>query len=177
MGVSFMRRFVVLAAFILCLAATNPAAALGFDLGIAAGAQFNGDVSNFDLDTDSGYSLGLELMFEVPIIKLGVGYEYGFPRDTNGALSDIEYHLLYAIGRVNFFGPIYAVGRIGYANLGAKIPDNKGKDSGTSWSAGVGIDLPKVKIEILYNDFDVEINEFGQTVDYTNAMARLIYSF
>ena len=172
-----MRRFVILSAFLLVLATAPSAAALGFDLGIAAGAEFAGEVSNFDLDTDGGFSLGLELMFEVPVVKLGVGYEYGFPRDTDGELSDLEYHMLYVIGRVNFFGPLYAAGRIGYANLSADLPDEVGKDSGNSFGLGVGIDLPSVKIEILYNDFDIEVDDFGGTVDYTNFQARLIYSF
>ncbi len=88
-------RFVIPSALILILcAAVAPAGAVGFDLGIAVGAQFNGDISDLDLDTDDGFSLGLELMFEIPIVKLGVGYEYGFPRDTDGAVSDIEYHLV-----------------------------------------------------------------------------------
>ena len=172
-----MRRFLILSAFLLVLATAPSAAALGFDLGLAAGAEFAGDVSNFDLDTDSGFSLGLELMFEVPVVKLGVGYEYGFPRDTDGVLSDMEYHMLYVVGRVNFFGPLYAVGRIGYADLTAELPEEVGKDSGNSFSLGAGIDLPSVKVEILYNDFDIEIDDFGRAVNYTNYQARVIYSF
>ncbi len=170
-------RFVIPSALILmlCLVAA-PASAVGFDFGIAAGAQFNGDISDFDLNTDDGFSLGLELMFEIPIVKLGVGYEYGFPRDTDGLVSDIEYHLVYGIGRIHL-GPIYVVARAGYADVSAKVPDYKGSEAAVSWGAGLGVKISKFKIEAMYNDFDIEVDQAGGSVPYTNYSARLIYSF
>lgn len=171
-------RFVVpsVLIFILC-AAVTPAGALGFDLGIAAGAQFNGDIADLDLDTDEGFSLGLELMFEVPIVKLGVGYEYGLPRDTNGAVSDIEYHLVYGIGRIHILGPVFVMARVGYADVSAEIPDIKGSDSSLSWSAGIGVSITRFKFEAMYNDFDIEIDEIGGSMAYSNYTARVIFSF
>lgn len=169
-------RFVIPCALILILcAAAAPAGAVGFDLGIAAGAQFNGDISH--LDTDGAFSLGLELMFKNPIVKLGVGYEYGFPRDTNGAVSDIEYHLVYGIGRVHFLGPVYGMARVGYADVSARVPDLKGSDTAMSWSAGLGFRMSRIKLEAMYNDFDVSIDELGGSMSFTNYTARLIYSF
>lgn len=173
-----MHRFIVATTLtMIVFAAAAPADAVGFDLGIAGGAQFQGDVSDLDLDTDSGFSLGLELMFEIPIVKLGVGYEYGFPRDTNGELSNIEYHLVYGIARLHFLGPLYAMGRVGYASLRAEVPEISGSDTGGSWSLGLGFELTKFKIEVLYNEFDVSVSEIDGTVDYSNYAARFIYSF
>jgi len=170
-------RFVIPSALILILCAVAaPAGAVGFDLGIAAGAQFNGDISDLDLNTDDGFSLGLELMFEIPIIKLGVGYEYGFPRDTDGAVSDIEYHLLYGIGRIHL-GPVYFMVRAGYADVSAKVPDYKGSNTAMSWGAGFGVKISKIKIEAMYSDFDIEVDQPGDSVAFTNYSARLIYSF
>jgi len=171
-------RFVIPSALILILCAVAvPASAVGFDFGIAAGAQFNGDISDFDLNTDDGFSLGLELMFEIPIVKLGVGYEYGFPRDTDGLVSDIEYHLVYGIGRIHFLGPVYAMARVGYADVSAKVPDYKGSNAAMSWGAGFGVKISKIKIEAMYSDFDIEVDQPGDSVRYTNYSARLIYSF
>lgn len=171
-------RFVVPSALILILCVVAaPASAVGFDFGIAAGAQFNGDISDLDLNTDDSFTLGLELMFEIPIVKLGVGYEYGFPQDTDGLVTDIEYHLFYGIGRVHFLGPVYAMARVGYANVSAKVPDYKGSDSAVSWSAGIGVTLSKFKLEAMYSDFDIEVDQAGGSVPYTNYSARLIYSF
>lgn len=171
-------RFIVPATIVLILcAAVAPSSAVGFDFGIAAGAQFSGDISDLDLNTDDSFSLGLELMFEIPIVKLGVGYEYGFPRDTDGIVSDIEYHLFYGIGRVHFLGPAYIMARVGYANVSAQIPDQKESNSAFSWSAGLGIKVYKFKIEAMYNDFDISVDSPGGSVPYTNYMARLIYSF
>ena len=170
-------RLVIPAALILILCAVaTPASAVGFDLGIAAGAQFNGDISDLDLNTDDGFSLGLELMFEIPIIKLGVGYEYGFPRDTDGAVSDIQYHLVYGIGRIHL-GPVYFVVRAGYADVSAKVPDYKGSNAAISWGAGFGVRISKFKLEAMYNDFDIEVDQARGSMPYTNFTARLIYSF
>ncbi|MCK5377844.1 MAG: outer membrane beta-barrel protein [Acidobacteria bacterium] len=171
-------RLVIPSALILILcAAAAPASAVGFDFGIAAGAQFNGDISDLDLNTDDGFSLGLELMFEIPIVKLGVGYEYGFPRDTDGLVSDIEYHLVYGIGRVHFLGPVYVMARVGYADVSAEVPDLKESNSAVSWSAGFGVKISKFKLEAMYSDFDIEVSQAGGSVPYTNYSARLIYSF
>ena len=172
-----MRLVIPFALILILCAVATPAGAVGFDLGVAVGAQLNGDISHLDLDTDDSFSLGLQLMFEIPVVKLGVGYEYGFPRDTDGAVSDIEYHLLYGVGRVHFFGPVFFMARVGYANVSAKAPDVKGSNSAMSWSAGFGVKISKFKIEAMYNDFDIEINELGGSMPYTNYTARLIYSF
>jgi len=159
------------------LACAGPASALGFDLGLAAGAQLNGSIGELDLDTDAGFTLGLELMFEVPIVELGIGYEYGFPRDSDGPLSEIEHHLVYAAARIHFFGPAYAIGRFGYASLEAEIPNISGSDNGSSWSIGAGIEITKVKLEVLYNEMDITIDDLGLKVDYSSYTARLIYVF
>ncbi len=171
-------RFVIPSTFILILlAAAAPAGAVGFDLGIAAGGQFGGSLSGINIDTDGGFSLGLELMFEIPIVKLGVGYEYGFPRDSDGMVSDLDYHLFYGIGRVHFLGPAYFMARVGYADVSADLPDFHGSDSTMSWSAGLGVKISKFKFEAMYNDFDVTLDDSGRSTAFSNYTARLIYSF
>ena len=150
--------------------------AQGFDLGLALGAQFSGDISDFNLDTDDGFSLGLEMIFDLPVLKLGVGYEYGFPRDTNGLLSDLEYHLVYGIGRFSFIGPVYAVGRLGFADLRARFDRIGHWEQGSSWSIGVGAHFSKIRAELLYNNFNVGTGG-GHSADLNNYAARLIYIF
>ncbi len=172
-----MRRIIISAAFVIVLSTAGQAAAIGLDFGVAGGFQLKGNVADFDLDTDSGFSLGLELMFEIPIVKLGVGYEYGFPRDTDGALSNMEYHLFYGIARVHFLGPAYVMGRAGYANMRAELPEISGSDDGLSWGVGLGVKISRFKVEVAYNDFDITVNDLGGTVDYSNYAARLIFSF
>lgn len=172
-----MRRIIAVSAFVVILSTAGSIAAVGLDFGVAGGFQFKGDISDFDLDTDSGFSLGLELMFEIPIVKVGVGYEYGFPRDTDGSLSNIEYHLFYGIARVHFLGPVYAMGRAGYATMRADLLDASGSDDGLSWGLGIGFTVSRFKIEVAYNDFDITVNDLGGSVDYSNYAARLIYSF
>ncbi len=171
-------RLVIPSVLILVLCAIAvPAGAVGFDLGIAAGAQFSGDISDLNINTDDGFSLGLELMFEIPIVKLGVGYEYGFPRDTNGQVSDIDYHLIYGIGRVHFLGPVYVLARVGYASVSAKAISFKGSNSALSWGAGFGVDISKFKLEAMYSDFEIDVGHSNGSASLSNFSARLIYSF
>ena len=172
-----MRPSAVIITSIALLCTAGQAAALGIDFGVAAGLQLQGDVSELELDTDSGFSLGLELMFEVPIVKLGVGYEYGFPRGTDGTLTDIEYHLLYGIARLHFLGPAYIMGRAGYANMRAELDKLQGSDTGLSWSLGLGVKVRRFRIEVDYNEFDISVDDFGGTIDYSNYAARLVISF
>jgi hypothetical protein len=172
-----MPRTLIIAALATLLLAAGPAAAVGIDLGIAAGFQFKGDLTDLDLDMDSGYSLGLELMFEIPMVDVGAGYEYGFPRDTDGILSSIEYHFFYGIARFRFLGPVYAMGRVGYANVRAELPDIQGSDNGLSWSLGLGVTLHRFKVEVDYNQFDIASHDLSGSLDNTNVAARLIVVF
>ncbi len=154
----------------------SPLHAGPIDLGLAVGGQFAGDVSDFNLDTDEGFTLGLEANFKLPMIKLGLGYEYGFPRDSKGALSDIEYHYIYGIGRFTFIGPVYAVGRLGFADVRARFDRWDDWEQGASWSIGVGTHFSKIRAELLYNNFSVGTGG-GHSSDLTNYSARLIYQF
>ena len=58
-----------------------------FDVNLAVGADFSGDfdLGNVSLSSDTGYTLGLEIAFKVPIIELGAGLEYGFSRAASAA--------------------------------------------------------------------------------------------
>lgn len=165
-----------LLSFVLLLGMAGESEAQGFDLGLAVGGQFSGDVSDFNIDTDDGFTLGLEVIFDLPMLKLGVGYEYGFPRDTKGALSDLEYHLIYGIGRFSFIGPVYAVGRLGFADVRARFGRIGDWEQGSSWSIGVGVHVAKIRAELLYNNFSVGTGG-GHSADLNNYAARLIYNF
>jgi hypothetical protein len=160
------------------LASAAPASAMGFDLGIAAGLQFGGSIGSIDLDTDNGYTLGLELVFEVPVVELGVGYEYGFPLDSDGDVENIDYHLLYGVGRVHILGPAYIMARLGYASASAEIPDfGSGSSGGMSWSAGIGAEVWKLRVEVMYNDFDIDLDDIDTKLDQSYFTGRVILTF
>ncbi len=67
--------------------------------------------------------------------------------------------------------------RVGYADVSAKVLDHKGSETAVSWGAGFGVKISKFKLEAMYSDFDIEIDQPGGSVPYTNYSARLIYSF
>jgi hypothetical protein len=172
-----LQRALILVGIVIVMSTAAPAAALGLDLGVAGGVQLEGDITDLEIDTDSGFSLGLELMFELPIVDLGAGYEYGFPRDTDTLLSDIEYHFFYGAARLGFIGPVYAMARLGYATVRAELPEVSGSGDGLSWSLGLGVRIRAVRIEVDYNEFDITADDLGGSLDYTNLAARVIYSF
>ena len=121
--------FVVVCA---CLAAAVPAEA--FDLNLAVGADFGGDfdLGAISLSSDTGYNLGLEVAFKVPLIELGAGLEYGFSRSASAVDLDASYYQLYAIGRF-FLGPAYIAGRFGYANMSVSSILEGDFGGGGSW--------------------------------------------
>ena len=164
-----IRRTSVVAALTVLLAAL-PAAA--FDLNLALGVDFAGDfdVGNISLSSDTGYSLGLELAFKVPIVELGVGFEYGFSREAQAGDLKASYTQLYGIGRV-FFGPVYVAARLGYADLSVSSVLEGGFDGGGTWGVGGGVELfDKLKIELLFNSISGDLT-------YQSWTGRLLYTF
>jgi hypothetical protein len=159
---------------VLCLGlllGSLPAAA--FDLNLTAGVDFSGEIGDEDsVDTSDGYSLGLELAFDIPMLEVGVGAEYGFGRSVSLADDDLEYTQLYAFARLGILGPVYVTARAGYADLSG-LTD---LDGGESWSVGGGVDLlDKVKVEVLLNSFSADLS--GLDVDYETYSAHLVYTF
>jgi len=157
--------------FLLCIFALAAAPAAAFDLNLALGADFGGDfdVDNISVSADTGYTLGLELAFKVPIIEVGVGLEYGFSRDATDFDFDASYYQLYAIGRF-FIGPAYIAGRFGYADVSfSEVVE--GSTDGGSWGLGGGVELfGKLKAEILFNSLGSDLSYEGWTL-------RLLYTF
>lgn len=156
----------------LCLL-LGAAPAAAFDFNLTAGLDFNGEIGDeVTVDSDTGYSLGLELAVDMPIVEIGVGLEYGFSRGFDGTDEDIDYQQLYAFGRLSIFGPVYATARAGFADLSG-IDD---LDGGETWSVGAGLSLlDKVKVEVLLNSFSGDIR--GLDLDYETYSARLVYTF
>jgi hypothetical protein len=144
-----------------------------FDLNLAVGADFSGDfdLGNVSLSSDTGYTLGLEIAFKVPIIELGAGLEYGFSRAASSAELDANYYQIYAIGRF-FFGPAYIAGRFGYANMSVSTILEQGLDgNGGSWALGGGIEFfGKLKAELLFNSLNTDL-------EYQSWTIRLLYTF
>lgn len=159
--------------FLLLVAA--PAGAVGLDFGLALGAQLNGHLSgSWDNEsTDAGFSLGLELMFEIPIVRLGVGYEFGFPRDLDMNTSDLEYQLLYGIARVDVIGPAYVMARAGYGDF-EPTGHYLRSERTIVWGVGLGVNLSGIKLEAMYNDFEIPT---GNTSHYTHCSVRMIVEF
>lgn len=166
----------VLLVVVVLLALATPAAAMGpLEFNVLAGVDFGGTLSSGpDFDTKTGYSLGLEVIFDFPLIDIGAGLEYGFDRDVDfdTVSESINYSRVYAVGRVTLFPMVYLVGRYGYGQLDGI--DNL--DGGQSWAAGLGLNLlSKIRIEALYNKAKGEVD--SQDLDYEYWGARLVYSF
>lgn len=166
------RLAVVVAALVALLGASSPQVwAVEFDLNLAVGADFAGDfdVGDIAVEADTGYTLGLELVLDLPVIEAGVGFEYGLSRDArNGDFAGDYYHI-FAIGRV-FFGPLYAAGRLGFADVSLPA-ELAGDSSGGSWALGGGIELfDVVKLELLFS-------QLGSDLGYESWTARLLYTF
>ena len=156
--------------FILAVLAASPIAA--FDLNLAVGANFNGDFNFGDISfsSDTGYTLGLEIAFKVPLIELGAGLEYGFSRAASSIDLDASYYQIYGIGRF-FFGPAYIAGRIGYSDVSVSTILEGDFGGGSTWSLGGGVELfGKLKVELLFNNI-------GGDLSYQGWTARLLYTF
>jgi hypothetical protein len=164
-----IRRTVFLMTCVVLIAAV-PAGA--FDINLAVGADFGGDfdLGNVSLSSNTGYNLGLEIAFKVPIIELGAGLEYGFSRSASIADLDASYYQIYAIGRF-FFGPVYIAGRFGYADMSVSTVLEGDFGGGGSWGLGGGVEFfGKLKAELLFNNINTDLK-------YTSWTIRLLYTF
>lgn len=165
-------RLFTVAVVLLSLAIATPSSAV-VDFNVAGSVDFQGSLNleGFTPDADPGFTLGLEVMFDVPIVELGAGIEYGFPRSVDGG-GDVDYWNLYGVARLTLFFKIYLVGRIGYAASSADdFLEGDLEDNSASWSLGAGIGIvPKFKVELLYSDF-------GGDLKYQTWSARAIYTF
>jgi len=168
-GGSMIRRTALLVACMV-LVAVVPAEA--FDVNLAVGIDFDGDfdLGSVSLNSNTGYNLGLEIAFKVPIIELGAGLEYGFSREASAADLKASYYQIYAIGRF-FIGPAYIAGRFGYANMSVSTILEGDFGAGGSWGLGGGVELfGKLKAELLFNNINTDLK-------YTTWTIRLLYTF
>ena len=165
-----MHRRAVLLMACAVIAVATPADA--FDLNLAVGADFGGDfdIGNVSFSSNTGYSLGLEVAFDVPLIELGAGLEYGFSRAANAVNLDASYYQIYAIGRL-FFGPAYVAGRFGYAGMSVSTILEGDFGGGGSWGFGGGVEFfGKLKAELLFNNINGDL-------EYQSWTVRLLYTF
>ena len=165
-----MIRHTALLVTFLVLVAALPADA--FDLNLAVGADFGGDfdLGGVSLSSNTGYNLGLEIAFDIPMIELGAGLEYGFSRSASIADLDASYYQIYAIGRF-FFGPVYIAGRFGYANMSVSTILEGDSGGGGSWGLGGGVEFfGKLKAELLFNNINGDLTYQSWTI-------RLLYTF
>lgn len=163
------RRSVALAVLMLALFASQGAA---YDLNLAVGADFGGDfdIGNISLNSETGYSLGLEIAFKVPVVELGAGVEYGFPRGATTGNAEAKYLNFYGIGRL-FFGPAYVAARLGYSDYSVNEAEGGGFGGGGAWGFGGGIELfGKLKFELLFDDL-------GGDLSYESWTLRALYTF
>jgi len=171
-GVLMIRKSLVPAlAMVVVLVAVPASAQIHFNL--AAGVDVSGsfDLGELSSSADPGFTLGLELIFEIPIVDVGVGLEYGFSRGTGVADIDASYTHLYGIARLTVFGRLYLIGRFGYHDLSASgIPDIDGGSGGT-WGLGAGLGIFKwLSVELVFNDLSSDF-------DYTTWAARAVITF
>jgi hypothetical protein len=169
-----MRRpLLFLALLALPLMTVSSATAGGIDFNVHGGLDVAG---SFDLDVlsssgDPGFTLGLEVMFDVPVVELGAGVEYGFSRGSGVADTDVQYWHFYGIGRVFVFSRFYLAARLGYYDLSVDelISGAVGNDYALGLGAGVGI-LRNLKVELFFNNVT-------SSLDYDTWAARVVYTF
>ena len=154
------------------LAVAAPAAAV-IDVNAVGAVDFQGslDLDNLSSNTNPGFTLGLEVMFDVPVVEVGAGLEYGFPRAVDGG-GNVDFWNLYGVVRLFIFGKLYLAGRLGYHGSSANdFVEGNLSDNGVSWSLGAGVGImKKLKVELLYSDF-------GSDLDYQTWSARAVYTF
>jgi hypothetical protein len=146
--------------------------ARAFDINLAVGADFAGnfDFGNISFSSDTGYTLGLEIAVDVPIIEIGAGLEYGFSREASSVDLDASYYQIYAIGRF-FIGPAYIAGRFGYADMSVSSLLEGDFGGGGTWALGGGVELfGKLKAELLFNNINGDMTYQSWTI-------RLLYTF
>jgi len=163
-----------LCAFALALVVgAAPAAAGPVDFNIFAGIDTGGsvDIGSVDLDSERGYSLGIEVLADLPILDVGGGAEYGVPRGFDATEGEYSYTFVYAVARLTLLGPLYAVGRYGYLDPSIDELELQTVGSGTGWGAGLGVTL----LDTLM--LEVQHIELGGDVDYSATVARVILSF
>ena len=157
---------------IVCAIAAVAAPAEAFDLNLAIGADFGGDFDFGDISfsSDTGYTLGLEIAVDVPLIELGAGLEYGFSREASSVDLDASYYQIYAIGRF-FIGPAYIAGRFGYADMSVSTLLEGDFGGGGTWALGGGVELfGKLKAELFFNNINGDLKYQSWTI-------RLLYTF
>ena len=168
-----LRRLLLPALTVALLGIALPAAAV-IDVNAIGGIDLYGtfDVDELSSNTHPGFTLGLEIIFDVPVVELGAGFEYGFPRAADDGGGNVDFWQLYGVGRLTVFTRIYLVGRVGYASSSVdEFFDSSFDDHGLSWGIGAGIRLlPNVKAELLYSDLSGD-------VDYDYWSARAVYTF
>jgi len=167
-----VRRLWIAIPIIVIMAWTAPAAAV-IDVNAVGSIDFGGslDLDALSGSTNPGFTLGLEIMFDVPVVELGAGLEYGFPRAVGGG-GNVDYWNLYGIVRFFIFGKVYLVGRLGYNSSSANdFLEGDFSDNGTTWSVGAGLGILKnLKAELLYSDFGTDLN-------YQTWSARAVFTF
>jgi hypothetical protein len=171
-GVPMIRNSVALALAMAALMLAAPVFA-GVDFNITGGLDVLGkfDLGEATTDSDPGFTLGLELMFEVPVVELGVGLEYGFPRGTDLDDLEVDYTHLYGIARLFVFGRFYLAGRVGYYNVSADDLVEGDIDSDVTIGAGAGLGILKnLKVELIFNNLT-------SGFDYETWAARAVFTF
>ena len=157
---------------VVCAIAVVAMPARAFDLNLAVGADFGGDfdIGDISFSSDTGYTLGLEIAAEVPVIEIGACLEYGFSRGASAVDLDARYYQIYAIGRF-FIGPAYIAGRFGYADMSVSTLLEGDFGGGGTWALGGGVELfGKLKAELLFNNINGDLKYQSWTI-------RLLYTF
>lgn len=166
-------RRLILPVIVSLFCVATPVAAAGIDFNVTAGLDIAGsfDLGDISSSGDPGFALGLEVIFDVPVVELGVGLEYGFPRGTGVAAVDAKYVQLYGVARWFIFTRFYLVGRLSYYDL--STDDVVGGDIGGNGALGLGAGLAvlkRLKVELIFNNIT-------SSLDYDAWSARAVYTF
>ena len=159
---------------------TPIASAVDLELNLTAGVDLGGeiDLGAVDLDQETGFQVGVELMADLPFLEIGVGAEYGVQRDLDDNLGELDFSHLYGVARLSVFGPVYAAGRVGWADADVGDLIEGSVDPGSAWSIGGGVSLlGKLRVELLLNEYSFEVDDLDIDLDYRSYSARLVYTF
>jgi len=180
--------------FVLVCAALGGAEAA--EVSVAAGVDVwselevsDGDIG-VDVDTDVGFSLGLEIVQPVSsIVQLGGGIDYLVPREIEDLDSDVSFLAGFAVVRVAAFGEasrFSLLARAGYATweLDTDAAGDFDEEGGLYLALGVGFDISEhLGIEAIGMRLsgNLEIEEPGESftddVDYDVLSLRVRYRF
>jgi len=170
-------------------------AKLGYDFGgdmdMSSKVEFsdgsNSNVVESESDVDGGVSVSFEYL--VPVsnkIEWGVGLNYQFNRNLEGASKGFNYIPIYGIAKYNL-DSIYLLGNVGYSmfNFERDLNDQEDLKGGLYYGVGAGLDISEnLTAELMYSVSngkyeytDINDDKLISNYEYSKISLALGYAF